>query len=109
MWDVIRLLIDETKEINNEGKSFDIPSSISQQLPHFCCINIMINKAHQKDISRYLYCQKFHIPPYPGSYEEQPYKWIIKSNIIQNALYKKQERAQKKAYDKINKGKANVK
>ena len=108
MWDVINLIIDETKEINlNEGKSFDISSSVSQQLPHFCCINIMLDNQAQKDISQYLYCKEFSIPPYPGSYGMQPLKWIEKANVIKYAIAKRDEREYRKAKMKINKGSNN--
>ena len=96
------MLIAETKEINNSGdKSFDIPSSISQQLPHFCCTNIMINQQSQKDIAQYSYCKEFHIPPFPGDYGMQPKRWISKVNIIKIAMNKREERMHKKAQKNI--------
>ena len=52
VWDVINLLIAETREVNNTmGKSFDIASSVSQQLPFFCCNNVILNKQSQSVIS----------------------------------------------------------
>ena len=33
--DVIKLLIEETREINSKGKSFDVGLSVSKQLPFF--------------------------------------------------------------------------
>ena len=106
IWDVIKLLITETKEINDGGKSFDIPSSISQQLPHFCCINIMLDRQAQKDISQYLYCKEFGVIPFPGDYGMQPQRWINKVNIIKVAMTKREERMHKKAQREveINKG-----
>ena len=99
------MLIAETKEINNSGdKSFDIPSSISQQLPHFCCTNIMINQQSQKDIAQYSYCKEFHIPPFPGDYGMQPKRWISKVNIIKIAMNKREERMHKKAQKNIQEG-----
>ena len=41
-----------------------------------------------RDVARYLYCEKFNTPAYPGSYGEQPYKWIQKANIIRNGFAK---------------------
>tara|TARA_Y100001963_G_C6654310_1_gene387266 strand:- start:201 stop:455 length:255 start_codon:yes stop_codon:yes gene_type:complete len=73
------------------GKSFDITSSVSRQLPFFSCINSIINKEYQKDISKYIYCKRFNIPPFKGSYEEQSFKWITKSNIIELALNKRNQ------------------
>ena len=91
------MLITETKEHNNEGKSFDIASSVSQQLPHFSCMNIMLNRQAQKDISQYLYCKEFGVVPFPGEYGSQPQRWINKVNIIKVAMNKREERMQKKA------------
>ena len=91
------MLITETKEHNNEGKSFDIASSVSQQLPHFSCMNIVLNRQAQKDISQYLYCKEFGIVPFPGEYGMQPQRWIDKVSIIKNAMGKREERMQKRA------------
>tara|TARA_R100000700_G_C3115637_1_gene106767 strand:- start:27 stop:308 length:282 start_codon:yes stop_codon:yes gene_type:complete len=73
------------------NKNFDIVSSVSHQLPHFSCINIIFDKKYQRDISKYLYCKEFSVPPFKGSYEDQPYKWIQKVNIIQHAIAKRNE------------------
>ena len=98
VWDIIDLIIEETMEVNKNGdKSFDIPSAVSQQLPHFSCPNIMINNESQRDISQYLYCKEFKISPFPGSYLEQPNRWIKKVNIIKNAFAKKEDRMYRKA------------
>jgi len=79
------------------GKSFDIASSVSQQLPFFSCMNIMLDRQSQKDISQYLYCKEFNISPFPGEYGIQPYRWINKVNIIKVAMNKREERMQKRA------------
>mgnify|MGYP003150409169 FL=1 len=73
------------------NKNFDIASSIMAQLPHFSCVNVVYKKEHQENISKYLYCKEFSTPPYPGSYGQQPRKWITKSNIIRYALSKKEQ------------------
>ncbi len=91
------MLITETKEINDGGKSFDIASSVSQQLPHFCCMNIVIKPKYQRDISQYLYCKEFGVTPFPGAYGEQPQRWINKVNIIKNAMGRREERMHKQA------------
>ena len=91
------MLIAETKENNDGGKSFDIASSVSQQLPHFSCMNFIINKQAQKDISQYLYCKEFGVVPFPGEYGSQPTRWINKVNIIKNAMSKREEREHRKA------------
>ncbi len=103
IWDVVKLLIAETKETNEKmGKSFDIPSSISQQLPFFSCMNIVLNKEYQKDISQYLYCKEFNTSPFEGSYGDQPHRWINRVNIIKVAMFKREDRMQKKAQRKAN-------
>ena len=73
------------------NKSFDVASSIMAQLPHFSCVNVVYDKQHQNSVSKYLYCKEFNTPPYNGSYGQQPYKWIEKSNIIRYALSKKEQ------------------
>ena len=80
------------------GKNFDIPKSISRQLPFFSCMNIALDKQCQKDISKFLYCKEFNIPPFKGDYGDQSNRWINKVNIIKSyiakieqAEYKKQE------------------
>ena len=64
IWDVVDLLITDIKECNDmKGKSFDIASSISQQLSFFSCPNIILNNENQSDISQYLYCKEFGVTP----------------------------------------------
>ena len=89
--DIIKLLIKETEDFNNEGKSFDVALSVSKQLPFFSCMNILYNQDAQKDIERYLYCKEFGIPPYPGSYNTQPKIWIDRMFLIKKALAKKEK------------------
>ena len=92
------MLIAETKEKNEKmGKSFDIASSVSQQLPFFSCMNIMLDRQAQKDISQYLYCKEFNITPFSGDYGMQPQRWISKVNIIKAAMNKREVRMQRKA------------
>ena len=79
------------------GKSFDIASSVSQQLPFFSCMNIMLDRQSQRDISQYLYCKEFGIVPFPGDYGRQPQRWINKVNIIKTTMAKREERMQRKA------------
>ena len=89
VWDVIDLIIEETKSYNeNKGKEFDIAESVKAQLPFFCCWNIVYDKYKQRDIKRYIYCEQFNVPPYSGSFDDQPATWIDKSFIIKNALAK---------------------
>ena len=93
VWSVVDSIIEETKTANEEqGKGFDIARSVSAQLPFFACKNRMLNQEIQNDISRYVYCEKFNVPAYNGSYGEQPYKWVRKTMTIGNAIAKKQKK-----------------
>lgn len=87
VWDVIKLLIKETQEINEEkGKSFIESKSVMAQLPFFSCTNIVLDEKAQKDIARYIYCNDFGISPYQGSYGDQPKKWVDKSFLIKKLM-----------------------
>ena len=89
--DIIKLLIKETEDFNNEGKSFDVALSVSKQLPFFSCMNILYNQEAQKDIEKYIYCKEFGISPYPGSFGEQPKRWIDTAFRIKKALAKREQ------------------
>ena len=60
-------------------------------MPFFCCKNVIHDREMQKDIERYIYSEQFSISPYPGSYGEQPAKWVDRAFIIKNTLAKKQK------------------
>ena len=89
--DIIKLLIKETEDFNNEGRSFDVALSVSKQLPFFSCMNILYNQEAQKDIEKYIYCKEFGISPYPGSFGEQPKRWVDRAFSIKNALAKREQ------------------
>ena len=97
VWEIIDLLIEETKEVNLEGRSFDIARSVNAQIPFFACRNIIYSKDCQKDIQRYIYCKEFGVSPYKGSFDKHPSKWIDKSFIIKKALAKKENAQIEKA------------
>ena len=44
-----------------------------------------------------MYCKEFNIPSYPGTYGDQPRKWVDKSFIIKNAFDVKRYNEQKRA------------
>ena len=44
-----------------------------------------------------MYCKEFNIPSYPGTYGDQPKKWVDKSFIIKNAFDVKRYNEQKRA------------
>ena len=91
--EVVDLIIAETKQSNKEqGTDFDIANSVVSQMPFFACNNIFFNNDIQKDIQRYIYCEKFGIPPYKGSYGEQPAKWGVRAFAIKAALAKKENK-----------------
>ena len=93
VWSVIDLIIEETNTVNKEqGKSFDMANSVSSQIPFFACTNKVLNQQVQNDIARYVYCEKFNVSAYDGSYGNQPYKWIQKAMIIGKMLAKKQKK-----------------
>ena len=86
-------MAEECEEVNaNEGCDFDVTESVQAQIPFFTCSNHLLDANYQEDIKRYLYCTEVNIPPYEGSYNEQPYKWIEKFFIIKKALAKREKR-----------------
>ena len=89
--DIVDLIILETEEVNkSQGKSFDVTNSVLSQIPFFCCTNVFFNNEVQRDLERYIYCEKFGVQPYKGSYGDQPFEWVRRSFIIQKALAKKE-------------------
>ena len=90
---VMELLVDEVKENNAKGSSFNIAESVVKQLPFFACPNVLLNLQAQKDISRYVYSQQFGISPYKGTYGEQPQKWVEKSFLIKSIIERKKSEA----------------
>lgn len=91
VWEVIDLLIEEVKEQRETGKQFDIAASVNAQIPFFACRNVIFDKELQKDIQRYVYCKESGVPPYKGSYNEQPAVWVEKFFIIKNTFAKKEK------------------
>ena len=93
VFEVIDLIIEETKEANSKGGSFNVGESVMAQLPFFACNNIFLNKESQKDIARFVYSRDFGISPYQGSYGEQPAKWVAKSFLLKNLLERQKSKA----------------
>jgi hypothetical protein len=93
VWDIIRLLIDETKQHIKEGSNLHIAESVMAQLPFFACINIMLDENAQKDISRFMYARQFKISPHKGSYGEQPKKWVEKSFMLTHIIERQKAKA----------------
>lgn len=86
VWDVIELIIEETKEANMQGSNFNIAESVLIQLPFFACTDIFLNKQSQKDIARFVYAKDFNVPAYDGSYGQQPSKWVEKSFLLKSII-----------------------
>ena len=63
-----------------------VVNELSAQIPLFACRNAIYDDSIQKDIERYLYCEKFNVPPYSGSYGDQPYRWMRMAFIIRHSL-----------------------
>ena len=93
VWDIIRLLVDEAKQHIKEGSNLHIAESVMAQLPFFACINIMLDKNAQKDISRFMYARQFKISPHKGSYGEQPKKWVEKSFMLTHIIERQKAKA----------------
>ena len=93
VWDVIRLLIDETKQHIKEGSNLHIAESVMAQLPFFACTNIMLDENAQNDISRFMYARQFKISPHKGSYGEQPKKWVEKSFMLTHIIERQKAKA----------------
>ena len=93
VWAVADLIIEETAQVNQEqGKSFDIIESLVAQIPFFACSNQFMDISLYTDIERYTYCEKFNIPPYEGSYDNQPAKWVRRAFAIRTAFAKKEKK-----------------
>lgn len=91
VWDVVDLIVKETEQFNiSQGKSFDVASSVFSQTPFFACTNIFFDIEIQRDLQRFIYCEKFGIQPYKGSYGDQPFEWVQRAFVIQKALAKKE-------------------
>ena len=98
VWKVVDLIIKETEEVNlKEGKGFDVSEAVYSQLPFFACRNILFDKDIQKDLERYIYCEKFNVPPYNGDYGDQPCLWVQKSSLIRKYLAKLESKQISKA------------
>ena len=93
VWNIIRLLIDETKQHIKEGSNLHIAESVMAQLPFFACSNMIIDENAQKDIARFMYAKQFKISPYKGSYGEQPKKWVDKSFMFTYIIERQKAKA----------------
>ena len=98
VWKAIDILIKDTIKSNEiSGNNFDIIDSVAAQISFFACKNIFLDRKIQKDIERYLYCDKFSVPPYKGDYGEQPYLWTEKAFLIKKYFAKLESKQINKA------------
>ena len=72
-------------------------------MPFFACINVLFEKEAHIDIEKYVYCKEFGVAPYPGSFNDQPKRWVDRMFIIKKAFNKREEQMQ----NKMNKGEYN--
>jgi hypothetical protein len=88
MEDVWNLVFDLKKESENlKNTSLNtVIKDVFYQLPFFSCLNNFIDSNHQKDISKYLYCEDTKTPPHSGAYGDVPKTWKEKHFIIKQAL-----------------------
>ena len=61
-------------------------------MPFFTCINVLFEKEAHIDIEKYLYCKEFGVAPYPGSFNDQPKRWVDRMFIIKKAFNKGKSR-----------------
>tara|TARA_R100001463_G_C3514776_1_gene220288 strand:- start:73 stop:381 length:309 start_codon:yes stop_codon:yes gene_type:complete len=93
VWAVANLIMEETVRVNQErNKSFDVVESLVAQIPFFACSSKFMDMSLNSDIERYTYCEKFNIPPYEGSYDNQPAKWVRRAFAIRTAFAKKEKK-----------------
>ena len=93
VWAVADLIIDETTQVNEkQNKSFDVAESLVAQIPFFACPSKFMDISLNADIERYVYCEKFNIPPFEGDYDNQPAKWVRRAFAIRAALAKKEKK-----------------
>jgi uncharacterized coiled-coil DUF342 family protein len=87
IWYVIDLLKQELEEHNaTNKKKFTLYEAIKSHIPFFACSNHFLDKEYQRNLQRYIYCQKMKVSPYEGDYGKHPKKWIDKCNIIEKML-----------------------
>ena len=93
VWAVADLLMEETAQLNKEqNRSFDITESLVVQIPFFACPSKFMDISLNSDIERYVFCEKFNTPPYEGSYDNQPAKWVRRAFAIRKAIAKKEKK-----------------
>ena len=71
-------------------------NDLFEQFPFFLCPNNIIDYEYQKDIKKYIYCEKTKTPAYPGSFGDQPNLWIEKFCVIENAIVLRNNQAREK-------------
>ena len=72
-----------------------------------CWVRPQVNKAWkivkkeiQGDIQRYIYCKDMNVPPYEGTYSQQPAIWLFRYSIIKKAFAKIEKQVIQKTRNK---------
>ena len=89
---------------NSKGNTDEVVA-IHEQIPFFCCPNVLINDKHQRDIEKYIYCNETGTQPFKGAYGDTLKTWIDKFFIIKNTLTKRNNYFQKQHQKKLDGGK----
>ena len=96
----------EAKTTQLKGVDVDIIQAVNAQLSFFACSNVFFDAGINKDIRRYIYCKTLKVPPFEGSYGQQPAQWVDRFFAIKSAFAK----LEKKQYDDLkNKSKRKIK
>jgi len=74
----------------------DHVENLAVHLPLFASWDSVYDVDIQRDIERYLYCEKFNTPAYKGAYGDQPKRWADMSFIIRHTMASKEAREIKK-------------
>tara|TARA_R100001230_G_C5686218_1_gene195580 strand:+ start:1415 stop:1759 length:345 start_codon:yes stop_codon:yes gene_type:complete len=106
VWHIVDLLLKETESLNNrDGSEYDPIANAIAQIPFFACSNHLVEPKYLKLLNKYVYCKETGVPPYPGTYGEQPASWVRQFFLIKNALAKKEKLALDKARREAKRGK----
>ena len=82
VWDYTLKLKYEAENMSRGG----VVKGVFYQLPFFTCPSLFYSDKHQKDITKYLYCDDTKTPPYPGGYGQTTNIWKEKHFLIKQAL-----------------------
>ena len=96
IWEVIDAIKKESEDLKSKGYNIDITKNIASQIAFFACPEMLKDPKYIEMINKYIYCKETNVPPYPGSYGEQPFRWVKRFFAIKSALNKKEQIEMKK-------------